>query len=86
MKPTNSKCAVDDKNMDVDVPPEITDEGIKIVEEFLRSWAASNDGEDIVMDEELSSEEQLEQLKAHVDRFLPQIESNPWLKSLLTTF
>ncbi|KAF8826805.1 hypothetical protein HHX47_DHR5000932 [Lentinula edodes] len=45
---------------------------------------------DVVMEEdeekEASPEQQLEQLKAHVEKFLPQIESNPWLKSLLTTF
>ncbi|KAJ4001111.1 muts domain V-domain-containing protein [Lentinula boryana] len=77
----------DDKNMDVEVSPEVTDEGIRIVEDFLRSWASTTDGEDVVMEEEEASpEQQLEQLKAHVDKFLPQIESNSWLKSLLTTF
>ncbi|KAJ3905637.1 muts domain V-domain-containing protein [Lentinula edodes] len=80
----------DDKDMDVDVPPEVTEEGIRIVEDFLRSWASPTDGEDVVMEEdeekEASPEQQLEQLKAHVEKFLPQIESNPWLKSLLTTF
>ncbi|KAE9392712.1 hypothetical protein BT96DRAFT_803550, partial [Gymnopus androsaceus JB14] len=41
----------DDKVMDFDVPDEVTDEGIKIIDEFLRSWAttAPTDGEDIVM-------------------------------------
>ncbi|KAJ3736284.1 muts domain V-domain-containing protein [Lentinula guzmanii] len=77
----------DDKNMDVEVSPEVTDEGIRIVEDFLRSWASMTDGEDVVMEEEEASpEQQLEQLKAHVDKFLPQIESNSWLKSLITTF
>ncbi|KAF5390577.1 hypothetical protein D9757_002738 [Collybiopsis confluens] len=76
----------DDQDMNVDVPAEVADEGIKIVEEFLRSWAVPKDGEDEVMDEEISAEEQFEQLKAHVDKYLPQIEKNPWLKSLLTTF
>ncbi|KAJ4481616.1 DNA mismatch repair protein [Lentinula edodes] len=80
----------DDKDMDVDVPPEVTEEGIRIVEDFLRSWASPTDGEDVVMEEdegkEASPEQQLEQLKAHVEKFLPQIESNTWLKSLLTTF
>ncbi|GAW07134.1 DNA mismatch repair protein [Lentinula edodes] len=68
----------DDKDMDVDVPPEVTEEGIRIVEDFLRSWASSKDGEDVVMEEdeekEASPEQQLEQLKAHVEKFLPQIE------------
>ncbi|KAJ3856348.1 muts domain V-domain-containing protein [Lentinula lateritia] len=80
----------DDKDMDVDVPPEVTEEGIRIVEDFLRSWASPTDGEDVVMVEdegkEASPEQQLEQLKAHVEKFLPQIENNSWLKSLLTTF
>lgn len=76
--------------MDVDVSPEVTEEGIRIVEDFLRSWASPTDEEDVVMEEdegqEASPEQQLEQLKAHVEKFLPQIESNSWLKSLLTTF
>ncbi|KAJ4478183.1 muts domain V-domain-containing protein [Lentinula aciculospora] len=75
----------DDTDMDVEVPPEVTDEGINIVEDFLRSWASPTDGEDVVMEEETSPEQQLEQLKAHADKFLPQIESNPWLKSLIST-
>lgn len=76
----------DDKAMDIDVPAEATKEGIKIVEDFLRSWVTPTDGEDVVMDlEEISPELQLAQLKAHVDQYLPQIERNPWLQSLLTT-
>lgn len=78
---------LDDKHMDVDVPPEVTDEGIRIVEDLLRTWLAStsqSDGEDVVM-EELSTEVQVEQLKSCVDKFLPQIENNSWLQSLLNT-
>lgn len=77
---------LDDKAMDVDVSAEATEEGVKIVEDFLRSWTTPTDGEDVVMDlEEISPELQLAQLKAHVDKYLPQIESNPWLQALLTT-
>lgn len=70
---------------------EVTDEGIKIVEELLRDWISqksAQDGEDIIMDDdddELSSDAQLEELKRSVEKFRPQIEGNPWLQSLLTS-
>lgn len=68
----------------------MTDEGIKVVEEFLAQWAASNeaaqDGEDIMMgSDDLEGDHELERLKACVGEFLPRIDGNPWLQSVLST-
>jgi DNA mismatch repair protein MSH2 len=62
------------------------EEGIQIVEELLRAWASDQDGDDIVMSDDLSPEAQLEELKRCMDGFRPRIETNDWLQSLLTSF
>ncbi|KAJ7255196.1 hypothetical protein C8J57DRAFT_1075743, partial [Mycena rebaudengoi] len=65
--------------------PELTDEGIKLVEELLLEWSSQSggaDGEDVVMEDD-SPEAQLEELKGCVTKFQPQIEANPWLVSML---
>lgn len=69
------------------IPSEVVEEGIRLVEELLRTWSSQQeDGEDIVMsDDEATPEAQLEELKRCVERFRPQIEGNEWLKSLLTS-
>ncbi|KII91117.1 hypothetical protein PLICRDRAFT_51307 [Plicaturopsis crispa FD-325 SS-3] len=71
------------------ITPEVTDEGIKIVEDLLRAWSSGSaaDGEDVVMDEsdDQSPEEQLAELKKYVEQFRPQIESNTWLQTVLTS-
>ncbi|KAI9065630.1 DNA mismatch repair protein [Trametes sanguinea] len=72
-----------------ELPPEVVEEGTRIVEELLRTWAetqSGNDGEDVVMaDEDSSPEAQLEELKRCVEKFRPQIESNPWAQHVLTS-
>ncbi|KAJ7512587.1 muts domain V-domain-containing protein [Mycena galericulata] len=72
------------KHGDSGFSSEITDQGIKIVEELLSTWAAerAEDGEDVVMIDD-SPEAQLEELKRCVAQFQPRIESNPWLISVL---
>ncbi|KAL7284083.1 hypothetical protein ACG7TL_001363 [Trametes sanguinea] len=68
-----------------ELPSEVVEEGTRIVEELLRTWAetqSGHDGEDVVMgDEEPSLEAQLEELKRCVEKFRPQIESNPWVQN-----
>ncbi|KAG7443335.1 DNA mismatch repair protein [Guyanagaster necrorhizus] len=75
---------------DDDIPVEVTNEGIAIVEELLSTWAASQkqgDDEDVVMEDidGISAESQLEELKRCFDAFQPKIEGNAWLQSLLAT-
>ena len=68
------------------MPPEVVEEGTKIIEEMLHAWASksAHDGEDVVMDDDdVSPEEQLEELRRCVEQFRPRIESNPWAQSLL---
>ncbi|KAG9218238.1 hypothetical protein CCMSSC00406_0005919 [Pleurotus cornucopiae] len=62
----------------------ITEEGIKIVEELLRTWAShSSTDDDVDMDGEVSTETQLDELRQCVELFKPQLEQNPWIQSLL---
>ncbi|KAI0635322.1 DNA mismatch repair protein [Trametes polyzona] len=73
-----------------DLPAEVIEEGTQIVEELLRTWAAStgggHDGEDVVMgDVEASEEAQLEELRRCVEKFRPKIESNPWVQNVLAS-
>ncbi|THH15823.1 hypothetical protein EW146_g4722 [Bondarzewia mesenterica] len=74
------------------LPADVTEEGIKIVEELLKTWASrtsdsstAGDGEDIVMSDELSPQAQLEELKACFAEFQPRIEGNAWVRSLLAS-
>ncbi|KAF8217826.1 DNA mismatch repair protein [Mycena galopus ATCC 62051] len=72
-----------EKPMQSGFPPELTDEGMKLVDELLSAWAQpAQDGEDIVMTDD-SPQAQLEQLKRCVAQFQPRIEANPWLVSVL---
>ncbi|KAF8922254.1 muts domain V-domain-containing protein [Mucidula mucida] len=77
------------KNAETEMPEEVTEEGIALVEEFLAAWASGADvdvdGEDVVMDdiEAVSNEAQLARLRSCVERFGPRIEANPWLRSVL---
>lgn len=76
----------DPKTTNPEFPREVTEEGIKIVEELLLTWASrgpENDGEDIIMQDDLSPEEQLEELRRCVESFRPRIEKNQWLESVL---
>ncbi|KAF5369844.1 hypothetical protein D9758_001399 [Tetrapyrgos nigripes] len=69
----------DDKNMDIDtnIPEEVTDEGIAIVQELLQKWASEhpdNDDDDVVMQDDRDTETQLDELKALVESYRPRIE------------
>ncbi len=82
-------CVGESKNAETEMPEEVTEEGIALVEEFLAAWASGADvdvdGEDVVMDdiEAVSNEAQLARLRSCVERFGPRIEANPWLRSVL---
>jgi DNA mismatch repair protein MSH2 len=72
-----------EKHIESEFPPELTDEGLKIVDELLSAWAQpAVDGEDVVMTDD-SPQAQLEELKRCVAQFQPRIEANPWLVSVL---
>ncbi|KDQ60242.1 hypothetical protein JAAARDRAFT_32621 [Jaapia argillacea MUCL 33604] len=68
---------------------EVTDEGIQIVEQLLRTWASripdEVDGEDVVMSDDTTAEAQLEELKRCFEEFKPRIEANPWVQYLLSS-
>lgn len=65
--------------------PEVTEEGIQIVEELLRVWASNADGDDVIMSDDLAPAAQLQGLKDCVEGFRPRIENNAWLQSMLTS-
>lgn len=67
---------------------DVVTEGSAIIEELLRSWASATpaqDGEDVVMADELDPDAQLEELKRCVEQFRPRIEGNAWVQSILTS-
>jgi DNA mismatch repair protein MSH2 len=74
-----------------DLDPAVIEEGTRVVEELLRTWAArspSQDGEDVFMADgqaDESPETQLEALKKCVDAFRPRLEGNAWVQRVLTT-
>ena len=62
---------------------EVTEEGIQI-----RTWAESTssaDGEDVVMDDDLSADTQLEELRRCVEAFRPRIEGNACVQSMISS-
>jgi DNA mismatch repair protein MSH2 len=70
------------------IPQDVIEEGVKIMEEVFRSWATPNkDGEDVVMGEadDDDPEQQLEKLKACMQTFAPRIQNNPWIQSVLNS-
>jgi DNA mismatch repair protein MSH2 len=84
-------CSVDQKQMEAEIPAEVTEEGIEIMEEFLRTWSSRGpvkDGEDIVMtsDDAQDSESRVGELRSCLEKFRPRIEKNLWLQSVLTSF
>lgn len=78
----------EDKTAEPDLSAEVVDEGTRIVEELLRTWAShvsEQDGDIIMADADDSSENQLEELKKCVDQFRPRIESNAWVQHVLAS-
>ena len=79
-----------DKHKEPELSEEVVEEGTKIVEELLQTWAANSaqvDGEDIVMaDGDVpDAATQLAELKRCFEQFRPKLETNPWVQSVLTS-
>ncbi|TFY78244.1 hypothetical protein EWM64_g5769 [Hericium alpestre] len=82
-----------------ELPPEVTEEGIQLIEEFLKTWSAQapagqavdRDGDVLMSDDApsqaggLSAEAQLAQLKACFAEFQPRLEKNAWVQSVLAS-
>jgi DNA mismatch repair protein MSH2 len=63
------------------------DEGSRVIEELLRSWAnmcEGQDGEDVLMDS-LDPEANLDALKRCFKEYEARINANPWTISLLSS-
>ncbi|CCL99791.1 uncharacterized protein FIBRA_01813 [Fibroporia radiculosa] len=80
----------EERQGDLELPANVIEEGTKIIEDLLRTWAShvsEHDGEDVVMSdaEDASHVAQLEELKKCVEQFRPQIESNPWVQNVLAS-
>lgn len=75
------------------MPAEVTEEGVQLVEDMLKAWAARvssldstvGDDEDVVMADDMSPEAQLQELKACFAEFQPRMEKNQWVQQLLTS-
>ena len=87
MKP-DLQLFADGNQTEVQLPTEVTEEGIKVVQELLQTWSSripDYDGEDIVMADDLSPNAQLAELKKCVEEFRPRIENNQWLQSIISS-
>jgi hypothetical protein len=66
---------------------EVIEEGVRIVETFMKTWAGlptqTDDNGDVDMTDELSGTQQLEKLKQCFAEFQSQIASNAWVQHLL---
>ncbi|TRM69557.1 muts domain V-domain-containing protein [Schizophyllum amplum] len=66
------------------ISTEVTEEGLQIVEDLLKSWAGEPDDEDVEMaDADDSPEAQLEELKRIVEANREKIDGNEWLKTVI---
>ncbi|KAG6888939.1 hypothetical protein C0995_004794 [Termitomyces sp. Mi166 len=71
------------------IPADVTEEGLQIMEDFLRTWSSlpsGDDGEDVVMgDVDQDPDAQLQELRQCMEEFRPRIEKNRWLQSVLSS-
>jgi len=66
--------------------PEIIDVGVETMKAFFGSWSAEGQlADDVDMEDHTDPENQLLNLKKHLDQFKPQIKSNPWLCSVIAS-
>jgi DNA mismatch repair protein MSH2 len=67
---------------------EVTNEGIQIVEELLRTWTSrtsTEDNGDVLMHDDLSPDTQLAELRRCVHDLEPRIACNQWLQTMLAS-
>lgn len=60
-------------------------EGSKLIATFLKEWASEIDGDDVVMKEAGSAEEEIARLKQYFERWKPQIQANRWCENVLSS-
>lgn len=73
-----------------DIPKEVTEEGMQIVEDVLRTWtsrtAASQDAMDVDEEGGFDVEDELAALRNCFEEFRPKTEGNKWVQSMLQAF
>ncbi|KAI0058620.1 DNA mismatch repair protein [Artomyces pyxidatus] len=80
-------------SQEAELPPEVTEAGLQIIEQLLSRWSArmtapmviDDEGEDVVMSDDLSPQAQLEELKACFAEFQPRIDGNQYVQQLLSS-
>lgn len=89
-----------EKILDADLPAAVTEEGTKLVEKFLRTWAersralAGEQDEEMAGDEDVGGEKrvkldpalELAELKKVVGEYRERVEGNAWAARVLKTF
>ena len=63
---------------------DVTQEGAKLIDEFLQTWASRTAGAKRA--KRADPEEELKELRAVVDEFRPRIEGNAWAAKVLESF
>ncbi|KZV76588.1 DNA mismatch repair protein [Peniophora sp. CONT] len=78
-----------DMDVDQELPEEVVEEGVRLVEQLLRKWSSTKgtDGEDVVMGDEGEDdvEAQLNELRACFEEAGPALQENAWVKNLLAS-
>ena len=89
---SRATCYTDQSDAAVeDIPKEVADEGMQIVEDMLRAWtsrtAASQDAMDVDgEDAEFDAEAELAALRTCFEEFKPKTEGNKWVQTMLQAF
>lgn len=84
-------CAISTEGEDEPAfPPEVVDEGTKLVEEVMREWSSTlGDGDVVMMDVDDEDAEnpakQLEKLRECFAKYQSRLEGNAWVQHLLST-
>lgn len=74
-----------------DIPKEVAEEGMQIVEDVLRAWTSrttvSQDAMDVdEEDGEFDVEAELTALRSCFEEFKPKMEGNEWVQAMLQAF
>lgn len=57
--------------------------GTKIIQEFFKAFVGEERDDRMDIDDDDDGEMDLQQLRSCFDKFRPQLEANPWCKSVL---